>query len=122
MRRHDGVISAQTRDAREIFLVRVVVVRHRSQIETFHVEADDPVPEARVLVQVVVPVCDPREPPRHRADGLHNVTSMAWKKQMQFWGQRRVDGVGRLKFDSHTGRHSGAGGLLKNRATSYDTP
>ena len=54
MRPHDGVISAQTRDAREILLVRVVVVRHRSQIETFHVEADDPVPEARVLVQVVV--------------------------------------------------------------------
>ena len=118
VRLHDGVISAQTRDARQVLLIRVVVVRHRSQIETFHVEADDPVPEARVLVQVVVPVCDPREPPRHRADGLHNVTSMAWKKQMQFWGQRRVDGVGRLKFDSHTGRHSGAGGLLKNRATS----
>ena len=54
MRLLDGVISAQTRDAREILLVRVVVVRHRSQIETFHVEADDPVPEARVLVQVVV--------------------------------------------------------------------
>ena len=48
------VISAQTRDAREILLVRVVVVRHRSQIQSFDIKTNHPVPEARVLVQVVV--------------------------------------------------------------------
>ena len=48
------LISTRTRDAREVLLVRVVVVRHRPQIETFHVETNHPVPEARVLVEVVV--------------------------------------------------------------------
>ena len=36
------------------------------------------------------------------------VASMAWNldaiEQTQLWRQHRVDGVGRLKFDSHTGR------------------
>ena len=54
MRPHDGVISARTRDAREVLLVRVVVVRHRSQIQSFDIKTNHPVPEARVLVQVVV--------------------------------------------------------------------